>query len=321
MAAILAVYILSMMASIGHGLFDGSSSGYTAVPHSEISTDETQITLRDNKISYLGELEFSNYTRLRTLDLSFNKINSIHSSAFNGTVIQQLKVTVNKLSNFDFSAIGMTLISLHLGANLFTTFESSQGLENLRYIGLSGSKGFIVWPNLTHFGRNKFNGIHRFMFVNINIDRLLSTPISTWCEIEYISMSNNGLSNIPAFHCPPHGDTTVQSLLLGGNKLNSLSQFAGLADLDRSITTLEMDDNEFTTFPNLPLGIRSNLRQLDLSNNDIEFILEENLIGYKLNALNLGGNKLNSFPEHIFTIAGTLELQGMHYLLLHFIIQ
>ena len=62
MAALFTICIISLMANIGYGLFDGSSSDYTVIPHSDISKQEEWIKLSDNRISVVGDLEFSSYT-------------------------------------------------------------------------------------------------------------------------------------------------------------------------------------------------------------------------------------------------------------------
>ena len=214
------------MANIGYGLFDGSSSDYTVIPHSDIPKQEEWIKLSDNRISVVGDLEFSSYTALTKLDLNINEIYSIHPSAFNETIIVQLKLGNNKLTEFDFSAIGTTLTMLYLGLNSFTNFHSGllQGLHNLQFLGLA-RLNVADWPNLTYFGSNKFDGTKTINLNYADVDTLSSKPIFTWCKIDVITMIDRKLSTIPTFHCPSHNETKIAHLKLSENYLSDFTSF------------------------------------------------------------------------------------------------
>ena len=233
----------------------------------------------------------------------------------------QLKLGNNKLTEFDFSAIGTTLTMLYLGLNSFTNFHSGllQGLHNLQFLGLA-RLNVADWPNLTYFGSNKFDGTKTINLNYADVDTLSSKPIFTWCKIDVITMIDRKLSTIPTFHCPVHNETKIAHFKLSENYLSDFTSFDGLTDLGLagSLESLELDNNLFTKFPNLSHSLRNCLLNLDLHGNNIEVIWERDLVGYNLQALNLGGNNLRSVPEQVFTTSAALVLQGWLHCLHNF---
>ena len=69
---------------------------YTTVPIVNHSCDVTSLYLRGNNITTLEAYQFQNYESLRTLDLSYNDISTVHDFAFGGlSVLTRLHLNDN----------------------------------------------------------------------------------------------------------------------------------------------------------------------------------------------------------------------------------
>ena len=95
-----------------------TSVGYTQVPHSLISVNETSIDLSWNKLIILNNDEFSIFTSLSELLLSHNSLNGLHEEAFLDTQIKVLDLGYNYLEELpNVTTIRDTLEELNLHTN------------------------------------------------------------------------------------------------------------------------------------------------------------------------------------------------------------
>ena len=118
-----------------------SSESLTEVP-ADIPTNVEVLDLSRNGIKALRDCEFCPYTQLWRLDLMFNPISVISSSAFQHTVVQNLYLSGNKLVVVpDIHFIAGTLRRLQMSGNKIRYVSSTAFAEStaLRVLQLSNN--------------------------------------------------------------------------------------------------------------------------------------------------------------------------------------
>ena len=172
--AVLLEYIILQLSVYCSSACDGSNQGYVVVPHENIQSSETEITLEKNFITQLFPNEFSVYTRLTMLYLMQSEIHTISPSAFNSTQLRHLHLSRNKLTTTpDLMVSSETLKHLHLDMRL---------------------NDFSHFPNITMHGTDV-----RLVFRKKS--KLLSDNMSTVCQIGELSWVGSQLRSIPDFSC------------------------------------------------------------------------------------------------------------------------
>ena len=276
--AVLPGYIVILLSVYRSHAYDGYNKGYTLVPHENIQSDETEINLEKNKITELFSNEFSEYTKLIVLSLRQNKIRSISSSAFNGTQLNHLDLSLNKLvTTPDLSMLSATLEYLNIKHNLFT---------NVPNITLHLTDAVLIFGN-----RSK---------------KVLDENISEVCQIGNFRWTQSKLQSIPDFLCE---SSAIHILQLWKNSLNEHCDFTKLETISNSLKSLGLSINLFTQFPVLPQNVRKNLQKLVLNNNMITTISDDVLTGYNLTYLALGYNIITAIPDDLFLAGQSINLE------------
>nr|XP_029731081.1 protein toll-like [Aedes albopictus] len=240
-----------------------------------------------NLLTSITETTFSNLSSLVYLDLSNNLIQSMHAQAFrNTTKLKFLMLKVNKLasippallrgltrlSNLDLSANQLRLLPPDLLRNhtqLFRSDLSKNGIETLPE-ALFETNGALQYVNISH---NSLVTLPSKLFHTLQ--RLIS-----------LDLSNNQLSSLDPdiFDQSPY----VNFLYLQNNHL----WFAG------SLYRNEHDLEESSYSPFWP--IRTQLRELNLRNNNIDRMDIAWIESPELKRLDLSYNKLVKFDNEDF---------------------
>ena len=275
--AVLFVYIIQTLFVYSAHPYDGSEQGFNVVPHAEILSNEKEIYLNSNSISELLSNEFSAYTDLMRIDIKWNDIHTISPSAFSGTQLATFDISGNKLTAApDLSAVSSTLKTLKIMSNPLTAF-----------------------PNITMFVTNA-------KLVIQNTSEILESNLKTVCSSGYLYWTFSKLTKIPDFDCE---SSTLYYLQLQGNDLSDDSDLSVLDAISSSLQSLGLVKNKFTSFPNLPVSVRRNLRSLWLKNNQIKVISDEVISGYHLKgSLTLENNQITALPDELLSIAHTIKL-------------
>ena len=134
------------------------SQGYLSIPVFSITVAVSDLKMKDNAITTIGDNECSTFTVLSKADFSDNQITYVSPSAFEDTILRELRLANNALTSFlDVSAVGPTLYRLHLEYNAITSPDNdwlvnmTKTLDNLALVYLKGNKLSTV-PDLCELG-------------------------------------------------------------------------------------------------------------------------------------------------------------------------
>ncbi|MEN8906590.1 MAG: COR domain-containing protein [Clostridiales bacterium] len=218
-----------------------------------------------DKSNKLGEL-ISRLEKLKTLDLSFNKLSDIPNSIFKLTELSNLYLGFNKLNILPNNFIKLiNLKKINLDKNNFTntieTLKFLLSMERLKSISFS-SNNLTTFPDI-----NLININLEELILNENKLSYIPDNISNIVNLETLSLNSNFL------------DSDLNIL----NKLNKLK-------------VLELDNNNLKKIPNSILSLR-NLEKLSFEGNSISESFEniENLKSLK--QLWFDNNGLTAIPK------------------------
>ena len=296
--------IITLILFVRDGLvqtYDRSYQGHTSVPN--ISTDAYMIILKGNQLPSRGANAFSAYTSLEKLYLGHNKITTIDATAFSFTVIEELKLSYNKLIKFpDLTTVSGTLGILRIGNNDFTTMPSDRcNLPNVYYFTMYNME-LTEWPDFELIGASSSGNSLGLSWYPEDYN------ITNVCHIKTFAISwivnPTSVARVPRIICPP--GSNLKKLHLGNNLDVNFEALSDAGDL----STLYLNDNNLKKMPNLPMSLRSTLQTLILRDNPIESIDPAYLEGYdNLYFLNLDRTCLTSVPAKLFLIAPTVSVK------------
>ena len=275
MAVLLGCIIILLIVYCIHA-YDGSSQGFTLVPHEDIQSNETEINLEKNSVTELFSNEFFAYNGLTDLYFRGNKIHTISPTAFTLTQLRHLDLAENRLTIApDLTAVTGTLKFLNTKKNSFTIF-----------------------PNITLHGTD-------VQLIFRNTSKIWAEHISQVCQIGHFRWPQSTLQSVPDLLCE---SSAIHTLGLFENSLKENCDFTKLETISNSLKSLGLATNLFTQFPVLPQNVRKNLKQLILSYNMITTISEDVITGYNLIYLALGYNRITTIPDDLFLVAQSIDL-------------
>ena len=281
-----------------------------------ISNTLQVLDLGNNRIQNLPSDLLMPLVMLVDLILFKNQISMIQPKMFIGNAeLINLDLIANEISVVSFDAFEELphLISLSLADNNISVFPA-KSLENciaLDYLDL-GQNPLTAWPNLSVITRNREVG----KFLADKVEEHVSAPFHvalSVCRIHTVSISGAPNGELPWFDCPVNG-TIIYSLRLTDRKLNDSTDFSRMQSVSPSgnLEDLNLSDNLFMQFPNIPVEIREGLKKLNINNCRIQNIHPVDLEGYnKLHNLDLSNNQLVTLPATLFADIITLDLSDM----------
>ena len=223
--------------------FQGSFAGYTEVPHSLIYANVSHIDLSGNRITTLGNEEFSNYTSLAIFDMNDGILSRIHDQAFLDTEISYLSLKFNHLDEFPkVTIISDTLQNLDLTANFIKIVPQNllSPLVNLTRLILHANQISdirprmfstnqnlevlsLTWNNINEVPEDAFAGLSRLKdfslgfnnisefpakvlepLVALDILGLSGNPIRAWPDLTCVSGIRLEASGVESFLAPPY---------------------------------------------------------------------------------------------------------------------
>ncbi|XP_034933907.1 chaoptin [Chelonus insularis] len=237
-----------------------------------------QLDLSGNSLSQLSTEQFRNLRNLRILNLSRNHIRSLSRNVFEGTRIELLDLSSNRISIVPSSAfleVGYTLRDLNLAENFIEHLDSST-FSTSQLINLN-----LASNRLTILPDNSFESLTKLLSLNLSQNHLqanLKELFHYLPELRQLYMANCGLKRIPTL---PLANLNI--LDLSFNSIDVFTQ-AHVQYLE-SLKVLRLINNSLIAVPDVRLPL---LRQLDLSDNPIEELNKDTFIGYpRLEILNL----------------------------------
>ena len=286
------------------GKYSALDQDLTSVPHDEISNQEDVIDLSHNNIQALDAEEFSNYSSLTAVHMNYNKLHTIHRTAFYNTSLKKIYLKDNKLQEFpDLVVVAGTLLKVDVADNNIP-YIPNQLLSSFKKVWLLilDRNPLSEWPDFTGF-----NSVSIVTVKNISTLPNMVTP-SVCTNVNWLKFRGN-LSDVPTISCPAAG-RTLKGLSLDGSLLQHNSSFSNLKD--SGIGFLHLEQNQMTEFPDLPMTLRQSIwSYLQLSEQKITKIPTSRLSGFKMNRLFLNENNLTDFPCELLNISKELVLSGM----------
>ena len=135
-------------------LIDLTRQNHKIIPHDIISTDETDIRLTRNKLTTLGDGEFSNYPKLINCYVNVNLISHVSATAFTGTSLRLLHLARNRLAQFpDLRVVSASFAKLYIQSNSISVIpqELVDNMQALRYINIMWNP-LVAIPDFTNVG-------------------------------------------------------------------------------------------------------------------------------------------------------------------------
>ncbi|XP_049729074.1 toll-like receptor 7 [Elephas maximus indicus] len=261
------------------------------------------LNLSGNSISQtLNGSELQPLVELKYLDFSNNRLDLLHSTAFEG--LRNLEVLDISSNGHYFQSEGLThmlnftknlnvLKKLMMNNNGIST-SSSRTMESnsLKTLEFRGNYLNVFWKD----------GDNRYLQFFKNLQNL-----------EELDISENSLSFLPpgVFDgMPPN----LKTLSLAKNGLKSFNW--GRLEVLKNLETLDLSNNQLKTVPERLANCSSSLKKLILKNNQIRRLTKYFLQGaFQLRYLDLSSNKIQiiqktSFPENVLN---NLELLLLHH--------
>lgn len=275
---------------------------FTMPGHVEsISHDDFMHAVNLERLSFGNQLKlipgnvFDRLANLELLDLSFNKITSIHENGFKGlNNLRTLKLHRNQLQKFKshtFENVPL-LEELLLNNNHIETIEDDiLKLPNLKHLDLSHNKltqlSNLLFKDckqleyldlrsnhITAIRRSVYN-LNNLQFLNLDNNRIgdiYLRAIIRLPSLEILSIENNGPAlNDDIFVCEStytSSKSVLKSLLLSGNNLKNRELLVrlwsfGLTHLEK----LHIDNNAFEYIDFYPIYAFPKLKEINLGKN------------------------------------------------------
>lgn len=257
-----------------------------AFPSSSIE----ELDFSKNKIHSIPQYAFKDLNELKHLNLSGNGIENIAEEAFSNIKLESLSLSNNQIKEIKEN----TFANLPLLKKLEISFnqaalkiheESIKKLESLIEINLSNSNIYNISPNT-------FQNLSNLEKINLSNNQIVTEfDFSTLTSLTELNLSYNKIEKFPIFNKKSYIKTSVF------NK--------NIPKKDMSIKKIDLSYNKIKSIYNKNLKKINNLLELDLSNNEINFIrpkIPHNHVyrTHNMNKINLSNNKLDKIPDFIF---------------------
>lgn len=248
-----------------------------------------------NQLKVIPGNVFDRLTKLEVLDLSWNKITSIHENGFKGlNNLRTLKLSRNQLQRFKmhtFDSVPL-LEELLLNNNHIESIEDGTlQLPNLKRLDLSHNKltdlSHLIFkdcPNLEYLDlrsnhltslRRSVYSLANLQYLNLDNNRIEDIYLRALVRLpalEHLSMENNG----PALNdnifvsesMTGSSKSVVKNLLLSGNGLKNREILVQLWSLGLTqLEKLHLDNNAFEYIDFYPINAFPKLKEINLGKN------------------------------------------------------
>ncbi|XP_037042738.1 carboxypeptidase N subunit 2-like [Bradysia coprophila] len=266
------------------------------------------LQLNNAGIITIDNSAFSGCSRVRRIDLHYNRITSISENAFvNLPEVSSISLGDNLLATLPENVFAnqSNLTELVLDYNSFEYLPAGlfRPLKNLKSL-------FLGYANLTTINNQWFSANSTLNFLNLSGNRLILSPgIFAGLEtLSGISLGDNGINEIPAGVFA--GFTNLQSLSLASNNFtvlqaDSFPDLGHLTDLLLSSNPIrEIEDNAFRGLEGLLMLFVGNCRIRELNANSFENLRN-------LTYLELGRNEFEDILPGTFASMPNLYYIGL----------
>lgn len=265
------------------------------------------LDLSGNKVKSLKNYMFANYTSLRAMNLSRNKIDDLPRSVFVNLDLEILRLSHNQLTAIPFQVFApmQDLRVLDLSHNGIVTildhfFKFNRYIEEL----------LLNNNNITKLTSNALADLTYLKRLDLSTNSLESVAkglFDALNNLEYLNLANNPITNVPSSTF--RGLTNLRWINLSNNKLKQLT--FGLFHFSPRVRSLTLDSTEIdilhnSEFLGLPL-----LEELKIRNNKRLVEIEPYLLADtpQIKHLDISGNSLTFLP---LALANLTQLQSLN---------
>ncbi|KAI2799198.1 Protein-hormone receptor [Blomia tropicalis] len=272
------------------------------------------LNLASNQIDTLEQYCFIGLSRLRILDLSFNRIKAFPSDQLQLNILSQL-AEINLRNNL-----------IHwIPEQAFTRrlplpplpFSANQSTSTLASAASAETNSTLTKLDL---GSNPLVQVHRYAFVNLpQLRKLYLSEVEHQDQfpsllhldsLEHFKWDRSRLSHIDDNLCH-HVGGTIKSLVL---ILNQIRHLPTSLPLCTELRVLDLSNNQLHTIPERAFIGQGKLIDLGLGHNQIETIENEAFIGLvSLKVLNLENNQIVHIDSHAFVPLESLRDINLGY--------
>ena len=190
---------------------------------------------------------FRSYPKLQSLNLSYNKLQSLHPPGlFDGIKdLKELRLTDNSVSSLS-EIRGMTgLVSLYAEYNMLNSVEELGSLkvmdrQRLKVVRLDGN------PLMSIRGLGELQELEVLGLARCQLQEIERLPKVRNTQVQDLDLSYNSLKSLPAL------PEALKSLSLNFNKVSDLSFLSSPSLEVPSTQTLEIQGNRLETMESLP---------------------------------------------------------------------
>jgi len=266
---------------------------------------------------------------LRELDLKFNNIIKITKNIEKSNTLELLDLSYNRITRLP-EAIGAlsSINTLNLKANRFVSLPESIGLlKSMKVLNLRYNKLKTIPKSINSLKNLKILDLHGNKLETIpelnGLENLIELELG-WNEIADLTNLPDKLGTLPR----------LKKFSIGGNKISAInsediSTLYSLKEFnlyDNNLNTIPENIGEISSLEVLNLRNNSKIKSIPDSINSLSSLKKLNLswcsltglpewIGelHSLEELNLWGNKIETLPESIENLSGTLRILDLKF--------
>ncbi|KAG5675073.1 hypothetical protein PVAND_005008 [Polypedilum vanderplanki] len=262
----------------------------------------TQINLDDNSIRTVEQDPFEYFQNLESISIANNRITDLPKNFLKSqTKLKQLTLSNNSLSFIDFNIIThlTELREINFSNNLFSKL-SAEFLEaacNIEIMVFENNKIYAIdnaYDKIDYKLRKIYLAYNQFTVITVSMFEKL-------INLEYIDMSHNAIQAID-----DNSFSTLTQLKLLDLSYNNLKRV--VMKLPDSVELLAINNNHLITWPLLNTPV--NLAELEIQDNNLEFIFPKDTELLNLKKLDVSKNNINSLPDTQFLSLEYLDLSN-----------
>lgn len=261
-----------------------------------------ELDLGRNFIINLPYNLFGRKLRVRILNLDFNFLREIPSSAFSGLYPQKLSLSHNLITDIHelaFQGLGSYLFTLDLSFNRINNIPKTlQHLNHLTELYLQGNRIALVPSDAFAPFITKLTTL---ILSRNRLDQLPSLSLDGATSLSYLDVDHNRLSSLGGIH--ESWGKSLRTMSLRGNNLKRFQ--AGIFTLTPNLHTLKISWNSFDRLQSRHLAPSNrSLLRLEISNcltsrpGEIAHVIN-GLVS--LEELIMDGNNLTVLPADVFS--------------------
>jgi Leucine-rich repeat (LRR) protein len=233
-----------------------------------------EVYLNNNALSDLNPGLFGNHRDLRMVDLSWNHLSTLPEQMFQRTSLEIFRATNNRLNEIPIKTLNpvqSTLKHLDLTGNRITTISDSQlnQIQSLVVLNLAHNQ-------ITNIDDQAFCCLPSLVSLDLSFNPLKRVDAGTFAgvraHLQVLKVANASLTLLPSFQLPLLKSLNVSSNHLTFVPPNTLANLSEVRDLDLS-------HNELPAPPSSAWHSMHHLRTLSLAGNPITNVMNDSFLG------------------------------------------